>query len=110
MLELEDARAQILAKLTPLPVEALALGDACGRFLASPVSSPMDLPAFDNSAMDGYAVQAADLAGASGDAPVTLRVAGRAAAGEVLESRRAFRSRSSSSRTLTKRAARELTS
>ena len=85
MLELEDARAQILAKLTPLPVEALALGDACGRFLASPVSSPMDLPAFDNSAMDGYAVRAADVAAASADAPVTLRVAGRAAAGEVFE-------------------------
>ena len=83
MLELEEARSRILATLTLLPVETLALGAACGRFIAGPVSSPMDLPAFDNSAMDGYAVRAADVAGASADAPVPLREVGRAAAGEV---------------------------
>ena len=83
MLELEDARSRILATLTLLPVETLALGAACGRFIAGPVSSPMDLPAFDNSAMDGYAVRAADLAGAGADAPVSLLEVGRAAAGEV---------------------------
>ena len=83
MLELEEARARILAALTPLPVESVALGAACGRFIAAPVSSPMYLPGFDNSAMDGYAVRAADVAGASADAPVSLREVGRAAAGEV---------------------------
>ena len=83
MLELEEARARILATLTPLPVESVALGAAVGRFTADAIVSPMDLPAFDNSAMDGYAVRAADMAGASADAPVSLREAGRAAAGEV---------------------------
>ena len=83
MLELEEARARILATLTPLPVESVALSSAAGRFTADAVMSPMDLPAFDNSAMDGYAVRTADVADAGADAPVRLTLVGRAEAGEV---------------------------
>ena len=83
MLELEEARARILAALTPLPVESVALSSAAERFTADAVMSPMDLPAFDNSAMDGYAVRAADVAGTSADAPLSLREVGRATAGAV---------------------------
>ena len=85
MLELEDARARILAALLPLPVESVAIASAAGRFTAGAMVAPLDLPAFDNSAMDGYAVRAADVTGASADAPVRLTVVGRAEAGAVFE-------------------------
>src|SRR5262249_8489735 len=82
MLELEQALEQILAAV-PAPVgESIALGEALGRVLTEPILSPIDLPVFDNSAMDGYAVRAPDLAAARVDAPVRLRVVGRVAAGE----------------------------
>ena len=63
MLELEEARRLMLASINPLPAESIPLGAACGRILASDVFSPLDLPAFANSAMDGYAARAVDLAG-----------------------------------------------
>lgn len=82
MLELEEALARILAAI-PTPVsEQISLSQAYGRILTQPVLAPMDLPPFDNSAMDGYAVRAADLASATAEAPVQLRVLGRVAAGE----------------------------
>jgi len=72
--------------------ETLALGDAAGRVLAGPVFSPVPLPPFDNSAMDGYAVRLADLAG---EGPWRLATAQRIAAGDasggVLPARRAAR-------------------
>ena len=83
MLELEEARARIFAAMEPLPKEAVALDAASGRCAAESVCSPLDLPPFDNSAMDGYAVRAADVATASPDSPAALRVVGREAAGEV---------------------------
>jgi molybdopterin molybdotransferase len=52
------ARARVLAEVRPLPPEDVAIGDALGRTLAEDVSSPLDLPPFDSSAMDGYAVAA----------------------------------------------------
>src|SRR6185312_15617816 len=55
--------------------------DALGRVLASPVRSPLTLPPWDNSAMDGYALRAADVHDASPDHPVTLRVLETVAAG-----------------------------
>jgi molybdopterin molybdotransferase len=61
----------------------VAVSAAAGRFLAEPVGSPIDLPAFDNSAMDGYAVRAEDAAAAKPDSPVELRQIGTAAAGDV---------------------------
>jgi molybdopterin molybdotransferase len=73
----------VLLERAPRPTrhEAVALGDALGRVLAQPVTSPIDVPGWDNSAMDGYAVNAADLAG---ERP-RLRVAQRIAAGTAGE-------------------------
>ena len=82
MLELEEARARLLAGITLLGIESVALNAAAFRVAASDVSSSVDLPPFDNSAMDGYAVRAADVASAKADAPVTLTLAGKVAAGE----------------------------
>ncbi len=82
MLSLEAARDQILARLTLLPIESVPLRDAHGRFLAEPLTAPLNLPPFDNSAMDGYAVRAADVAGAGHERPVVLRLVGRSSAGD----------------------------
>ena len=59
----EEARTIILDHVAPLGAERVALLDAVGRVLAEDVASPSDFPAWDNSAMDGYAVRAADAAG-----------------------------------------------
>ena len=56
--------------LAPLPVEQVPLDRARGRVLAEALLAGVALPPFDNSAMDGYAVRAADVAGATDDAPV----------------------------------------
>jgi molybdopterin molybdotransferase len=83
MLELEEALARILAAVPPPTHEHAGLTGAAGRVLAEDVCSPVDLPFFDNSAMDGYALRAADLASATRDSPVRLRLVGKVAAGEV---------------------------
>jgi molybdopterin molybdotransferase len=86
LLPLEDARAQVLAAIpTALPAEMVALSDSLGRVLAADVTAATDLPPWDNSAMDGYAIRAADVAGATEAAPVLLRVAGEVAAGSASE-------------------------
>lgn len=56
MIAFEDAVARVLAASAPLPAERIALGDALGRVTAVEIRSPVDLPAFDNSAMDGFAL------------------------------------------------------
>lgn len=66
----------LLAGLGARPTERVALADALGRITASPVESPIPLPPFRNSQMDGFAVRAEDVAGA----PLTLPVAGEVAA------------------------------
>jgi molybdopterin molybdotransferase len=83
MLELEAALERILALMPPPQIERIELARAHRRILAERLVSPLDLPGFDNSGMDGYAVRAADLAGAKANAPVALNLIGRAAAGEV---------------------------
>ena len=83
MLEVEEAQQRILSAMGRLPNETVPLREAPGRILAAPVASSIDLPSFDNSAMDGYAVVARDLIGASAETPVPLRLIGRVAAGEV---------------------------
>jgi molybdopterin molybdotransferase len=85
MLELEAAIQRILDSIPPAAPERVPLADAHGRILLEKLLSPVDLPAFDNSAMDGYAVRAADLASAAADSPVPLKLLGRAAAGEVFD-------------------------
>lgn len=78
-LSLDEARARLDAAIEPVvAVEAIALRHAVGRVLARPLAAPVDVPAHDNAAMDGYAVRTADL---DGSLPVTLPVVGRAAAG-----------------------------
>ncbi len=82
MLELEEARSRLLAGITPLGTESVTLNSAAFRVAAGDVSSSVDLPPFDNSAMDGYAVRAADVSSAKVDAPVALTLAGKVAAGD----------------------------
>jgi molybdopterin molybdotransferase len=76
-----DAVARIIAGIKPLGVERVPLLDALGRVLASPILSPLTLPAWDNSAMDGYALRAADVESATESSPVTLAVLETVAAG-----------------------------
>ncbi|HEV7990513.1 MAG TPA: gephyrin-like molybdotransferase Glp [Gemmatimonadaceae bacterium] len=76
-----EASAHTLASVTHVSHESIALRDALGRVLARDVVSPVTLPPWDNSSMDGFAVHAADVRGASADAPVRLRVVGTIAAG-----------------------------
>src|SRR5260221_12894331 len=81
ILELETAIARILALIPPPALEKIPLAVAHRRVLAERILSPLDLPGFDNSAMDGYAVRAADLHGAGADSPRALELRGRVAAG-----------------------------
>lgn len=81
MFTVSDAVARIVAGIEPLGVERVPLLDALGRVLATPVISPLTLPAWDNSAMDGYALRAADVEGATAEKPVSLTVLETVAAG-----------------------------
>jgi molybdopterin molybdotransferase len=74
LLTFEQAQALVLERAAPLPSEAVELAAAAGRVTARPVAAAVDLPPFASSAMDGYAVRAADL-------PGRLRVSGESAAG-----------------------------
>jgi molybdopterin molybdotransferase len=79
-LPVADACALIARTLAPVQaVERLPIRDCLGRVLAHDIDSPIDVPAHDNSAMDGYALRHADLAA---DAPTRLRVIGAAYAGK----------------------------
>ncbi|HEX6913269.1 MAG TPA: gephyrin-like molybdotransferase Glp, partial [Longimicrobium sp.] len=69
-----DALRTVLAGVHPLGTEERPLLDALGSVLAEDAVSPVDLPPWDNSAMDGFAVRAADVRGASAAAPRVLRV------------------------------------
>lgn len=94
-LPVREAQQRILSAATPLSVESVALSDAVGRSIATSVLAGATLPPWDNSAMDGYAVRASDITGATPDVPVTLPVTGvvRAGgdAGRILESGSAIR-------------------
>ena len=72
MISLDQARSEILARISPLGDETVPIEDAIGRTLASGVSSREALPPFDNTAMDGFVVRHADLAEASETHPVPL--------------------------------------
>lgn len=82
-LRLEVARERMLAGLTALPAESVSIAAALGRVLAEDGIARETLPPWDNSAMDGFAVRAADVAGAASDTPVRLRVVGESAAGHA---------------------------
>lgn len=82
MLTVAEASARSLANIAPLAPERVPLLEAVGRVLASDAVASYTLPHWDNSAMDGYAVRGADLAGATADSPVRLTVQETVAAGE----------------------------
>ncbi|HYI91474.1 MAG TPA: molybdopterin biosynthesis protein, partial [Beijerinckiaceae bacterium] len=72
----EEAVRRFESALSPAPVgtERAELAEALGRVLAEDVASPGDVPPFDRSAVDGFAVRAADIAAARETAPVSLRL------------------------------------
>lgn len=73
-LSLGEAIDALLHNVVALPVETVSLNQAVGRALAESVTSPIDLPLWDNSGMDGYAVRRADVLGANLINPVVLPV------------------------------------
>ena len=83
LIPVEEARARILKNVKPLPAEAVTLEQALGRVLAKPLKAVRNQPPFDASAMDGYAVIAADVA----NPPATLRLIGLSAAGHGFKGR-----------------------
>jgi molybdopterin molybdotransferase len=83
MIPVEQHLARILETVRPVAPFDVGIGDAQGCVLAADVVATGQLPGFTNSAMDGYAVHAADVAGASEDAPVTLPVVNDIAAGNT---------------------------
>lgn len=74
MISVEEHRATILAAVRPLDRLTIPLSDALGSTLVEPAHAVVDLPVFDNSAMDGFAVRFADVATASAASAVSLRV------------------------------------
>lgn len=74
MIPVEEHLATVLAAVRPLPGEVIDLRRARGRTLTAPVSAAVDIPVFDNSAMDGFAVRHRDVAGASAEHAARLRV------------------------------------
>ena len=79
----DDYLASILETIGPLPAITLQLLDAHGCLLVEDMIAPVELPSFDNSAMDGYAVRHADVAEASPEQPVVLPVVGDIPAGDT---------------------------
>ena len=69
-----EARDALLMRVAPVGTETVPLDEALGRILAEDLVSAENIPPFDRSAFDGYAFRAADLTGASREAPVTLRI------------------------------------
>ena len=87
MISVEEALERILGFFEVLEPEEKPILDALGQVLAEDVVSTIDIPPLDNSAMDGYAVQAASVRGATEESPVVLDVLGSVAAGQVSRER-----------------------
>ena len=83
LLNVDDALAQILDDIQLLDAESVALAESLERVLADDIVSPLDLPPFDNSAMDGYAIRQADCAEASRQRPALLSVTQDIRAGDA---------------------------
>ncbi len=83
MIPLDDARATVFAAVAPLAPVDVPLADALGLVTAADVVAGEDVPPFPNTAVDGYAVRALDVAGASADAPVELAVVDELPAGKA---------------------------
>jgi molybdopterin molybdotransferase len=87
MLELEEALKRMVGSIAPLPSELVRLSESHGRFAARAGTAPVDLPLFDNSAMDGFALRAQDVRQATRENPVRLRVVGEVPAGSAAKAR-----------------------
>ena len=85
MRSVEEHQRVVAGLITPRPAVTVSIGDALGLVLADNVVAPLSLPGFDNSAMDGYAVVAEDIADASDAHPVKLPVAEDIPAGRTDE-------------------------
>lgn len=85
MLSVGEAQEKVLSVVDVLPPEESHVGDSLGRVPAGDLYAPHALPRFDNSAMDGFALRAEDVASASPDSPVTLRSIGEVRAGDAGE-------------------------
>src|SRR3984957_17330821 len=83
MTSADQALQIVLENVAGLGAERTAILDACGRVLAEEIRSPRDIPGFDNSAMDGYAVRGADIVAASEANPVRLKVVETIGAGQM---------------------------
>ena len=81
LVSLADATEAVLRRAQPLPAEPVPLSEVSGRVLAEPATALVDLPPFPSSAMDGYALRAAD---APGELPVVFRIAAGRPAGAAL--------------------------
>jgi len=84
LVPVEAHLADVLAAVRPMIPVQLGLEEAEGGVLTDDAAALCPLPPFDNSAMDGYAVRASDVAAAAVGAPVVLPVAGQVPAGDVL--------------------------
>lgn len=82
----EDALAWIDRNVDGLGSEAVALDEAHGRILSSDVTSPINVPAFDRSAMDGYALKSSETVGAGDYNPLSFRIAGVSMPGQPFDS------------------------
>ncbi|MFZ8925571.1 MAG: molybdopterin molybdenumtransferase MoeA, partial [Candidatus Nanopelagicales bacterium] len=87
MRSVEEHQRIVLAEANPLTGQQVPLLAADGLVLAEAVAATWPLPSFDNSSMDGYAVRAVDLEGATDAAPVRLPVHGDLAAGQEAQAR-----------------------
>ncbi len=85
MISLEEARDLVLAHVAATPVETVPVLDAVGRVAAADLASDIDISPFAHSAMDGFAVHAAELEGASEESPVELDVIAEIGAGDVYD-------------------------
>lgn len=91
MFELEKAVETILSAIPPAKTELIPIAESHRRFCAQTITALQDLPPFDNSSVDGYAVRAADVASASPENPRALSLAGKITAGEAFQGELAAR-------------------
>ena len=85
MISLEEARDLVLSRVSALPVETVSILDAVGRVAAADLKSDIDISPFAHSAMDGFALRAAEIADAAEESPAMLRVIAEIGAGDVFE-------------------------
>jgi len=83
MITIEEATEKLMARVRPLKVEEIPVQKSFGRVLREDIRSPLSIPPFNKSAMDGYAVKAADIEGASPKNPIALKVLEDIPAGQV---------------------------